>query len=361
MLFLPINLESFAYRRVYGIAIHLQCKSNERISIIKYRVLKGQTKIITVMKLINTLSILIFLFIAVACSSESDSVMNDIDNKNDAPASKEVVAAFNISLSGQAIQSRSVNGETEGANSEESEIKNCFIAAVSENGTVLCSFTSDNPSDIKMLVKVSETYQPALTFVAITNVSDDTITELLSKQTLSSIKNVTLTESPDALVKFGCEEITEYTINDKKTDITIALTQRTAAVELESFLVDGQSVVVKSLELVNVKSKTLVEGEKSTEEYISSVKSIDKNYAGIRLYAYENTTDNATALKITYVDNNGVDLYRTYEIKTGENKKILAGKLYKLEVSISPSNNDINFTVKDWHLNTINIGDIMPN
>ncbi len=327
------------------------------------------------MKLINTLSILIFLFIAVACSSESDSVMNDIDNKGDVPTSKEVVAAFNISLTGNSIQTRSEGGEeykdaegnlVQNAQDSEKNITNCFIAAVSED-KVLSSFEATDLSSIKMLVKISDTYQPTLTFVAITNVSESTITDLLSKSSFSSIKNVTLTESPDALVKFGYKEITEYTIDDKKIDITIPLTQRTAAVELESFKVNGKDAVVKSLELVNIKSETLVDGEKETGKYTSSIKRIpdSESYAGVRLYAYENTTEKATALKITYIDENDVEFYRTYEIKTGEYKKILAGKLYKLSVSISPSKNDINFVVKDWHKNVVNVGDengnVMPN
>lgn len=317
------------------------------------------------MKLINTLSILIFLFIAVACSSESDSVMNDIDNKGDVPASKEVVAAFNISLTGNSIQTRSEGGEEyKDAQDSEKNITSCFIAAVSGD-KVLSSFKAADISSIKMLVKISDTYQPALTFVAITNVSENTITELLSQSSFSSIKKVTLTESPDALVKFGYKEITEYTIDDKKTDITIPLTQRTAAVELESFQVNGKEAVVKSLELVNIKSETQVDGEKTTDQYTSSIKTINDSYAGVRLYAYENTTEKATALKITYIDENYVEFYRTYEIKTGEYKKILAGKLYKLSVSISPSKNDINFVVKDWHKNVVNVGNengnVMPN
>lgn len=309
------------------------------------------------MKLINTLSILIFLFLAVACSSESDSVMNDIDNTNDAPASKEVVAAFNISLTGNSTQTRA--NDNEDATDAEKKITSCFIAAVSED-QVLSSFKATDPSSINMLVKISDAYQPTLTFVAITNISEATITELLGKSTLSSIKEVTFTESPENLVKVGYSTISDYTLNDKKTDITIALTQRTASVELESFSVNGKEAAVQSLELVNVKSETLVKGEKSTDKYLSLAKSIEDGYKGVRLYAYENTSEQHTALKINYIDENGVSLSRTYEIKTDDIAQVVAGKLYKLSVKISPSENDLTISVKDWRLNRINIGEIMP-
>lgn len=311
------------------------------------------------MKLINTLSIFIFLFIAVACSSESDSVMNDIENKNEVPASKEVVAVFNISLSGQAIQSRSADAEPEDANPKESEIKNCFIAAVSENGTVLCSFTSNNPSDIKMLVKVSDTYQPVLTFVAVANVGDQAMNDLLQSKNLSSIEKVTLTETPETLVKVGFNKVNSYSISEgNKTDITIPLTQRTAAVELASLIVDDNNVVVESLELVNVKNNTKVKGEGTADYIASSILTIhDNNYTSARLYAYENTSDTKTAIKIIYTYK-GVVYDRTYTIKTDKIEKILSGKLYKLDVKISSSSAAIEFEVKDWTLNEINLGTI---
>ena len=58
-----------------------------------------------VMKIINTLSVLFFLLVAVACSSEGDTIMNDIDKEVE--ASSEAVAFFDIALANDGIDTRS--------------------------------------------------------------------------------------------------------------------------------------------------------------------------------------------------------------------------------------------------------------
>lgn len=349
----------------------------------------SQTKIITVMKLINTISILFFLFIAAACSSETDSIMNDVDNKNEAPTSSEAVAAFNISLTGQNIQTRGEDIETENGGDNEGKVSNCFIAAVSNEGTdkgnVLCSFTSetlrDNP-EIKMLVKVSDSYKPALKFVAVVNCKKE-FDDLLKCKTLSDIEAVTLVEDLNdkedrELVKVGTYEVktADYELTEegvtKIKDIVIPVFQRAAAIELSSLKVDGEDVYVRSLTLSNIKGNTLVKGEKKTGVYLSKTNEVNKKsdnpLTTDRLYAYENTGDQKTTLKIVYSKYNtdgygksepeGVEYERSYTIKTNGVESVLAGKLYKMDVNILFSSADILFEVKDWTLNEINLGTI---
>ena len=133
------------------------------------------------MKIINTLSVLFFLLVAVACSSESDTIMNDIDREVE--SSTERVAIFNVSFMSDATQTKSsgaedVEGGIEAIGSEAS-ISNCFIAVLNEKDEVVASsfyygdsFTqSDNTTTIKdrMIVKVSADELPALRFLAVTN------------------------------------------------------------------------------------------------------------------------------------------------------------------------------------------------
>ncbi|WP_304247854.1 hypothetical protein [Parabacteroides gordonii] len=338
------------------------------------------------MKLINTLSILIFLFIAVACSSESDSVMNDLDNKNEVPTSSEAVAAFNISLTGQSIQTRGEDDTKPTDN--EGKVSNCFIAAVSNEGTnqgnVLCSFTSEtlkDNRDIKMLVKVSDSYKPALKFIAVVNCKIE-FDELLKCKTLSDIESVTLVEDVNnkddkELVKVGTYEVqaTDYEITEegvtKIKNIEIPVFQRAAAIELSSLKVDGEDVFVRSLTLSNIKGSTLVMGEKITDiAYLS--KTINDIYKPSsaplttdRLYAYENTGEQKTTLKIVYskYEDNGkagsVEYERSYTIKTSGHEEVIAGKLYKLNVTISSAGGDnVKFTVADWKFNSVDLGDV---
>lgn len=347
------------------------------------------------MKLINTISILFFLFIAVACSSETDPIMNDLDNKNEAITSTETVAAFNISLTGQNIQTRGEEVEKEEGRNNEDKVSNCFIAAVSnegsEKGKVLCSFTSEdlrNDPDIKMLVKVSDSYKPALKFIAVVNCKIE-FDELLKCKTLSEIEAVTLVEDPNdvhsehnkELAKVGTYEVqaADYEVTEegvtKIKNIEIPVFQRAAAIELTSLKVDGEFVCVKSLTLSNIKGSTLVKGEKTTDiTYLSTtINNINKSSIAPLstdcLYAYENTGEQKTTMKIVYskYEDNGkgggtpgsVEYERSYTIKTGAKEEVIAGKLYKLDVTISSASGDkVKFTVADWKFNSVNLGDV---
>ena len=46
------------------------------------------------MKIINTLSVLFFLLFAVACTSESDTIMNDIDKEVETTTEKVAVFCY---------------------------------------------------------------------------------------------------------------------------------------------------------------------------------------------------------------------------------------------------------------------------
>lgn len=355
------------------------------------------------MKTINTLSILFFLLIAVACSSESDSIMNDIDKE--VAGSTERIAMFDFTFSGKNIQTRGSDvseGGSQPANvttSTEATISNCFIAALNENGKVLASFfystnflsQKENVATINehMILKVPAGKLPTLRFYAVTNLYDDSKNELLACTSLGAIEQVTLNdETPNQLVKVGIsEELNNYKTspsidahggNDGCTSVTINVFQRSAAIELAEFKVIGADneeikAVVESLQLINRKEKAKVVGEVEGAVTNSSAifKPGDENemdptgdgvyntYKDIRFYAYDNSSqDNKTSLKITY-NVNGVSYDRTYTIKTpGKGEVIVGGNLYQLHVTIKNVSEDIYFDVKDWVPYTINLGDI---
>lgn len=354
-----------------------------------------------VMKTINTLSILFFLLIAVACSSESDSIMNDIDKE--VVGSTERIAMFDFTFSGKDIQTRGFDvseGGSQPANittSTEATISNCFIAALNENEEVLASFFYNNSSlsqkeyvatiNEHMIIKVPADKLPALRFYAVTNLYDESKNKLLACTSLDAIKQVTLNdETPNQLVKVGIsDELNNYKTspsidahdgNDGCTSVTINVFQRSAAIELAEFKVIGADneeieAVVESLQLLNRKEKAGVVGEADGKTYSSAVfrpgerNEMDPNggiyetYKDIRFYAYDNSSqDNKTSLKITYKVN-GVSYDRTYTIKTpGKGEVVVGGNLYQLHVTIKNVLEDIYFDVKDWVPYTINLGDI---
>jgi len=349
------------------------------------------------MKIINTLSVLFFLLVAVACSSESDTIMNDIDREVE--SSTERVAIFNVSFMSDATQTKSsgaedVEGGIEAIGSEAS-ISNCFIAVLNEKDEVVASsfyygdsFTqSDNTTTIKdrMIVKVSADELPALRFLAVTNLysfldgyQGTSKNLLLSCKKLQEIKDIVLVdEAPTVLVKVGIsKEYSNYKTDSSNneetqnsTSVSIPVYQRSAAIELADFkVVDSNNrkieAKVTSLKLLNVKESAKIEGEADCNVHSSNPYTItDNKYNTTHIYAYDNTSDAKTSLEITY-EVNGVPYSRTYTIKTPTGIKdnytetVEGGKLYQLYVTVSASSSDISFVVKDWTLKNIDLGTI---
>lgn len=339
------------------------------------------------MKIINTLSVLFFLLVAVACSSESDTIMNDIDREVE--SSTERVAIFNVSFMSDATQTKSSGAEeTEDgieAVGNELSISNCFIAVLNEKNEVVASSFYDHKSltqidkiatiKDRMIVKVSADKLPALRFFAVTNLYEENKTNLLSCNDLSSIENVVLKdEAPTALVKVGISKAySNYETDSSEgsqnsTSVSIPVYQRSAAIELADFkVVDSKNRTVEakvtSLKLLNVKESAKIKGEADCKVNFSSPYAITSNeYHKTHIYAYDNTSEAKTALEITY-EVNGVSYSRTYTIKTPAGKDnytetVEGGKLYQLYVTVSASSSEISFVVKDWTLKNIDLGTI---
>ena len=362
------------------------------------------------MKIINTLSVLFFLLFAVACTSESDTIMNDIDKEVETTTEK--VAVFDISFMSNVIDTKASVSEddTESKDNEarvaENAISNCFIAALDAENNVVSSFVYEGKEDFTqngniatinnhMIIKVPANTPPTLRFYAVANLyiteqyTSSIKGELLGCKTLSAIQEVVFNdEAPTVLVKVGCSEAysnykTGTSINsDTYTEVTIPVTQRSAAIELAEFkVVDSnkneiKEVVVKSLQLLNMKEKAKVGGEyedsnknKPQESCRYHLEDDCVNESGyhfssfkdIRIYAYDNTSDAKTSLKIDYTVN-GVFYSRTYTIKTpatnGYTESVVGGKLYQLYVTVGAVSEDIQFKVNDWIPNKIDLGEI---
>lgn len=344
----------------------------------------------------NILSVLFFLLIAVACTSESDTMLNDIEKE--VGSTSERVAMFDFSFTGLNTRSSSSLGDadqTEPADTEtstEASISNCFIAAIDNDDNVLASVFYDNLSQSgldatiggHMIIKVNK--EQPLRFVAVANLYNNAKVSLLNCTTLNAIYNVPLVgEHPNTLVKVGISEsISNYKTSDKIlnhedegeaqcTTVKIPVTQRAAAIELAEFNVENAAnVTVNSLRLLDFKEQALVKGEKedsgfnstnivkptdTNERYPNSEKPTYGSYDKIRFYSYDNSSvDNPTSLEINYTVD-GVEYSRVYEIKTNGVTKVVGGNLYKLYVTVSTVDH-LDFVVEDWTPNVINLGTI---
>lgn len=326
-------------------------------TILKYRVMKA----------INTLSVLFFLFIAVACSSESDTIMNDLDK--DVQGVSEMYASVDFSFlttqTGVATKaSELTSGEDNEGTDTEQSISNCYIAvfeyANNSAGKFLGSRSYDN-TNIKaessvykmnggIIFKIPENINDRkdLLFVAIANVNAGTI-PTSGEMTYDGLMDLQLTENPTALVKVG-EKILlkgqngDYTLDGKrfiqlsknvldfdnstKSDATVSyanleipVKQRTAAIMLKSFEVNKSAsnsnketveATITNVSLENVKMYGKVNGENTNKDVTlySEVQADLSQINDYRFYAYENTsTEYKTKMHIDYE-------YKTSDSKT---------------------------------------------
>lgn len=262
-----------------------------------------------VMKIINTLSVLFFLLVAVACSSEGDTIMNDIDKEVE--ASSEAFAIFNVALANDGVLTKASidnpnmedggNRDPEENNNAGSEwsLDNCFIAVFKVSGNTkefvtshlftnndLRPGTADFSYDLsqQISVKVPASNIPELLFVAVAqtnnpvgNYPEDmfTRTDLLKCTDYDELQKIVIREQPNVLVKYGEQPLKAYKTSDKVihdhpletcNSVNIPLKQRTAAIQLESFSVynaQGKKLesTITSVGLENMKWYTTVGSE----------------------------------------------------------------------------------------------------
>ena len=264
-----------------------------------------------VMKIINTLSVLFFLLVAVACSSEGDTIMNDIDKEVE--ASSEAFAIFNVALANDGVLTKASNDiknsamedggdrnpEINNSGGSEWSLNNCFIAVFKVSGetkefVTSHLFTKDDlmaGSDADFAYSLSQQISikvpanmPELLFVAVAQTSNPqagypenmfTRIDLLKCTDYNELQKIVIREQPNVLVKYGEQLLSTYktyekVIHDHPSEtcnsVNIPLKQRTAAIQLESFNVyDAKGVkltsTITSVGLENMKWLTTVGGE----------------------------------------------------------------------------------------------------
>lgn len=361
------------------------------------------------MKIINTLSVLFFLFIAVACSMEED-VINDIDK--DIQSASEVYAALGVSLAADGVQTRSsgYNEEDEdrNPNTNENVVRNCYVAVFDNSTKKLLASRLYSGDEVKgegsvytlgksIVFKVSkdETERHDLVFVAVAHMNDnDNIygesssirKGIQSCSTYNDLMNFTLKEDPTVLVKVGelliekDEYKTYMNISPNMIDengsalsgikpIRIKVFQRSAAIQLDRFVVESEigevtDVEVKNLQLLNMVYSTNVGGFDSDSD-IDEAYLLEKGKNGIndllkyRFYTYENpvSSSDKTKLRIGYSyklngkEETGISTITIKSPSEGSPvEAVMPNHLYKLNVTVSNgvATATIQCSTNDW-------------
>lgn len=339
------------------------------------------------MTLKNILSILSFLFIAVACSMEDDILPADSDAQtNETP---EVLVSVDLAFNG--ITSKSAS-EAPVEGDKETTVSTAVIALVNANNQIMVIRNAggqigsvNNVKDIKFLTKVAENVK------AIAIVNTKKADDYLACKTMADLNSIIEEEvDQEFLVKVGekndifkgYEEGSSSTTKLETLNIEIPVTQLSARVDLMGikYSKDSESSYINSVkfvsaQLININNNSQVYdanfgmvgkeaqntktegGTKSITEGILSQDTWLGNAYGESIttsplftdYSYTNTSSDPVKMRITYSVNEETPKSVDIVINKGIVK---AGTLYRLYVGLKIKNDKVETEVtcytKDW-------------
>lgn len=349
------------------------------------------------MTLKNILSILSFLFIAVACSMEDDNLPSS-DTKASVEA-QEVLVNVNLAMNGISTKVAASDDGNVAPAGNESVVSSAVVALVNAEGYIMMirnakgQIDSDNTlKDVKFLTKVADGVK------AIAIVNTEKANDYLNCKTLEDLNSVLeTTANQEYLVKVGEKNDIFKDYDGGKTstkdlstlNIVIPVTQLAARIDLMGikYEKDNESSEVNSVKIIsaqlinvnnnshvyNIKDKTMSGLEATNTPSAATLKKMDINltegvWAGndpdiekvgnslYTDYSYTNTTENPVKMQITYSVNN--EEAKTVDV-TIDNGTVKAGNLYRLYIGMKVKNNEIKTEVvcytKDWIKENINI------
>lgn len=350
------------------------------------------------MTLKNILSILSFLFIAVACSMEDDALPSS-DTESSVEA-QEVLVNVNLAMNGISTKVAASYDEDVASTGKESVVSSAVVALVNAEGYIMMirdangQIDSGNTlKDVKFLTKVAAGVK------AIAIVNTKKAADYLTCKTLADLNKVLeTTANQEYLVKVGEKNDIFKGYDEGKTstkdlntlNIEIPVTQLAARIDLmgikyvkENEESEINSVKIISAQLINVNNSSYVYNTNDKTMSGLEATNIKSNGSSETLnidlkesewsgndpyaaevgkslytdYSYTNTTvDSPVKLQITYSVNG--EASKTVDV-TIDNGSVKAGNLYRLYIGMKVKNNEIKTEVvcytKDWIKENINI------
>lgn len=139
LVFLPLNLESFAYRLLSAFPVHLHRKSNEKIH--------------RIMKIKNIFFAAILVLAGFSCSMEDDAIMNDVEKGIEEATEAYTVLDFGVAFNEMATKASTtvVPGEDRPAtgdeNNDEKKISEVSVFLL-EDGKVIGILIPQNRNQV---------------------------------------------------------------------------------------------------------------------------------------------------------------------------------------------------------------------
>ena len=321
------------------------------------------------------------LLLAASCSMEDD-MLSDFDNGM-VETGKEVYAGLNFNLTtGAGIHTKSSTAAgTTPLTTDEATITTCYVVVADGNKIIGNHFYPINeitPLEpygslqagysltTHIAVKVPASTQVLKAFIVAYATRQDEI-DFSKFSLLSDLKEAVISNPFNDFVKTGEVEIVGFETSDKMSyfqdgknckGVEVNLTLRAAAVELESIKAQYKVNETETKPLnIAVTSMTMNNQAITTQLLANSKVHFSEGATGMdskgRNYCYSNTGGDKTTVTINYVVDGTTPGTFTFPLKTADQAEVLAGHLYKLNVTITNSVATVKVTTLDWKYNKV--------
>lgn len=386
LLFLPLNLESFAYRHLLAIPVHLHRKLNEKIH--------------RVMKIKNIFFAVMLVLAGFSCSMEDDTIMNDVEKGIEEVTDAYTVLDFNVAFNEMATKSTSTTVEpgddipaTGDENKEEKKVSDVSVFLL-ESGSIIGILQSDQPnqvsSDNKGIITLKDLkfvtkYKEGRTLEAhvvingndfLTNINIGDSKNVLDKTISGHLSDVELIKYGHQSIVLGKDVIkhnpSPAVAEADPTTIRVKVSQVAARLDFSQFKVtlnggfaNAPAVTLLEAKFMNIQENSTIFGTASDNEATGEVRAKiptgeNNTWSNIATtYSYAN---NVTALYVKFQVGDRT-FEKTYPInpanieKTVEHDGVRGGYLYDIKVhwTITPKWGDstIEFYTRDWVYNAI--------
>lgn len=321
-----------------------------------------------------TLAVLSFVLVAVSCSVENDTYMNDVNKEMASVTGDNVLLVAEVAL--DAIVTKGSTAEVAGSEDADA-INNCIAFLLNAQNNVVGIVSTDQYTEgwtPKFMTKV----QNGLHILAIANVD---INKFSGCSSLNQIQNQVISNASslpkqgEAAVEFGDFEGSTNTTSVPTFTLSesIVLKQIAAKVELAGFnyeytgedseALEAPAVALQKVTLINAKNASYIFAEdNSSFETMTS-----ESTTGATFSCFQNSdSDNKTALQLTMTIG-AKTVVKSYTIKTPENGETLEvvkpGYIYRVTVKLSVNkiskefDVDLQYEAVPFQAVTVNIPD----
>lgn len=318
-----------------------------------------------VMKIKNIILIVVaFVFTAVSCSVEEDVLPSNNNNTNNSVviSDQEVYLAFNLNAETKA------EGAVDTDAPKGAEVTSCSVVLFTTSDQIIAVednvvVSNNQLQDCSFLTKVRDDLNVAI----IAN----TAQSFESCATMEDVREKVLKEEDldrfvkygEAKVEFGNIEGSTSTTNAPTITVKVALKEKVAVVELNSFKLNfdenakKEEVTVTKVELVNANTETYTNAKGHSE--ISTLRNDinEKLESDTEIKTtFRTFPNNDVYMKITYTVG-GKEFSKSFLVNKDNGGSVESAYIYRLNVTLTQHAHDVDvnvaLSVNDWVGNTI--------